>query len=285
LAGLNQPGEFDTWAEIKRSSRLQFIAGLLVVVIGGVWIVAMADKVILPLIVMAGNEVSTPDLTNLPKSVADSICTASRLQMTKTRTRQDDRVPPDIVIDQYPAAGTPVRPGRVIEVVISDQTGLVVCPNVIGRSPREVAIIADSAGLSFDGTTVSYLHSETEPEGIVIGQRPLAYTGVRRGERLMLTVSLGSTPVSPTVPDLIGCNLSEVKFILAKQGLLLGETVSFPDRNRTPGTVIGQNPAWGETAPTDGIVSITIAVEPLGRLGEDTLSYPGDSLANVESKR
>lgn len=233
------------------------------VVIGAFWLLGFVDRVVMPLLARSGVETAMPDLRRLHWTLADSICRRLRIDLVRARTRADDKIRPGVVVDQYPAAGTFVKPGRRVEVVVTDQAGLAVCPNVAQRSPREAAIIADSSGLAVNLEAVRYRHSDSEPEGIVIAQAPPAYTGVLPGTELILTVSLGPASSSPTVPELVGRNISEVVFLLAQQELKLGEVARYPDRSRVPGTVIGQSPSAGSLLPGDGKVAIKVAALPV----------------------
>ncbi len=210
-----------------------------------------------------------PDLRKISFDEADSICKLAGVELLPARIRSDDKLPPGIVIDQYPQAGSIVKPGRRAEVVVSGTAGLVPCPEVIGKAPSEAGLIADSSGLWLNIEAIRYRFSEIDPEGVIIEQSPLALTGLLKGSELRITVSLGSEPLNPSVPDLIGVNIENATLMLRKQGLRLGEVVKYPDRNHHPGTIIEQSMAPGASIGMDNIVNVRVAVEPIGGFSEE----------------
>lgn len=247
----------------RNRERLNLVAGGLVVFIGMIWVIVFIDRVVLPFICRSGVEFTMPDLRYKSFAVVDSICRNAKLDLLPARMRTDDKVRPGLVIDQYPEAGSIVKPGRRTEIVISGTIGLIACPDLIGKSPREAALIADSTGLWINTQDIRYSFSENDPEGVIVDQSPFALTGLMRGAEIRITVSLGVAPTNPVVPDLTGVTLENAALMLRKQGLRLGEVVKYQIRNHHPGTVIEQSVPAGEPVGDRQIVNVRIAVEPL----------------------
>ena len=244
-------------------SWLERIVGILTVLTAFIWLVLLVDHVIMPMITLAGVEREVPDMHHLDFERADSICNSLGLQLIKGRTRIEDKQNPGTILDQFPVAGAIVKPGRRIEVVISAQAGLSICPNMIGRSPREAAIMAHSAGLYVNPEKMRYWHSSSFPEGVVMRQSPQSGTEMNRGVELILTVSLGEKPEEIFAPDLVGRKGDAIGVILAKNSLRRGNIVRFPDRSSPSGTVLSQDPPAGTPMKPGGRVSVRIAVTPV----------------------
>ncbi len=265
----NKSGKPSAGSRKGSSWRVNLAAGTLVVFVGFAWLIALTDRVILPFISRADVEMSMPDLRRMTYAQAGSLCKVSRLELMPARIRSDDKAPVGVVLDQYPHTGSIIKPGRRVEVVVSGNSGLIACPDVVGKSPREAGLIADSSGLWLNMEAIRYQFSENDPEGVIIEQSPFALTGLLKGAEMRITISLGSAPAIPTVPDLIGVNIENASFMLRKQGLRLGEIITYPDRKHHPGTVIEQSRLPGDPAGEGDIVDVRIATQPVGGFFED----------------
>lgn len=228
------------------------------------WLVGLFDRVIMPFVTRAGAEITVPDLRHMSISDADSVCQLTGIEIVNEKKRLDDRYPPGVVLDQYPPAGSIVKSGRRMELVISERSALIPCPDVVGRSPREAVIMADSTGLNVDLDGITYSHSDKVPEGVVLAQNPSPLTGLTRGSVIRITVSLGDKPIQSVVPDLVGRNISDVRFQLAKQSLRLGRIERYPDRTLPVGSIMSQYPEAGSIVGEHSTVDVQMAVEPVG---------------------
>lgn len=247
----------------KASNSSGFAAGLLVLVSALIWLVVATDRAVMPLMTLTGVERTVPDLRHLKLSAADSLCRKEGLDLVMGRTRIDQSLPPGSVLDQFPVPGSRVKPGKRIEVVVSDREGLVACPYLEGRSPREAMLLADSSGLKVIEEHLRYANTLEFPEGVVFSQNPRAAALVRPGSEITLTVSLGPAQSDLTIPDLNGRTLADAKLDLAQRGMIAG-AVSFQVDAAVPaGTVLDQSPAPGNQSGAGGFVNLTVACESL----------------------
>ena len=152
-----------------------------------------------------------------------------------------------------------------------------ICPDVIGRSPREASIVADSLGLVVDFGKNKYRHSNKYPEGVVLNQSPEPGVELRRDDELTLTVSLGRVPTEIVAPDLVGRKLDNIGIVLAKYNLRLGHVNRYPDSTLPPGTVLTQKPLPGTPMKSGGRISVNIAVKPAEK------SIPNLDIAETDS--
>lgn len=262
----------DASGKRTRHAWFELIAGLVTVMIAVFWLMFLIDRVVMPLITIAGVEHRIPDLHFLTFSEADSICKRLDLELIPGRTRIENRLDPGTILDQFPVAGVSAKPGRRIEVVISDRERMVECPNVVGRSPREAAIAATSTGLTVKTERIRYRHSGKYPEGVVMIQDPDYKTMLHRGDELKLVVSLGVKPTEIIAPDLVGRKLEGVNIILAKYGLRLGIIRRFPDKSLPSGTIMSQDPPAGTAMKSGQKVSVRVAIAPISSSNPDTSS-------------
>lgn len=249
----------------RRRPSLERLAGLTVVIIAGCWLLLFVDRVVMPVVVFSGLEVEVPDVHHLPFVEADSICQALGLELVKGRPRIDERFPPGHVMDQFPVAGVKVKPGRRIEVVVSTPRELTICPDVIGKSLREAIIVVDSSGLQIVEDSIRFIHSENQPEGVVVKQKPSPMTKMTQDEEIEVTLSLGKRPSEIVAPDLIGHLFSDVEFLLRKNDLRFGKITHFPDSSHPEHTVISQNPPPGTVMKRFARIDLRVAIKPKGK--------------------
>lgn len=96
----------------------------------------------------------------------------------------------------------------------------------------------------------------SEPRGTIILSSPAAGTSARKGDTVILFVSLGPPP--STVPPLEGLSQEEAEKLLQEVGLRM--SVTERQSAKTPGTVIGSFPEAGSTLEEGGTVRIEVAV-------------------------
>lgn len=94
--------------------------------------------------------------------------------------------PAGTVSRQSPPAGTKIKKGREIGVIISKGLRFLVLPDVRGITFEEAEKILNRMGIPLE--KIIYIHSERYPENFVIAQRPEPEEG---GKAIKLIISLG----------------------------------------------------------------------------------------------
>lgn len=117
---------------------------------------------------------------------------------------------------------------------------------------RGVTTVPELAGLS----------EEEVPPGRVIESRPRAGSFVKRGAPIEGVVSLGARRVA--VPDLAGKAIPAAQLMLRSEGLEPGTTLGVLAAAGAPGTVVGQDPPSGASAPAGTSVDLLVALETAG---------------------
>ncbi len=116
-------------------------------------------------------------------------------------------------------------------------------PDIVNLSMRAAEAKLQEAGL---GTIKGNEEFDSErPKGAVINQRPEGGAIVKKGRRVILTISKGSA--SATVPKIEGYSLREARFLLEKEGLQPGGIIWLTDESKPDGVIIS-------TIPSDGTV-------------------------------
>lgn len=225
----------------KRRRRIAPIAllGLLLVLA-----VAAAAYAFLP--------VGVPGVAGLNEQEAQALVVEAGLSVESRYLFADD--PPGTVVRSEPAEGERVRRGRTVVLFVSRGPAVSDLADLRGRPLEEAEGLIEEAGLILGQVTDR--HDPALP-GTVLEQSPEPGR-IMRGTPVNLVVSKGPEMVS--VPEVTGKSWDEARTLLAQAGL---EPVREDVFNDAPeGTVVGQNPAVGETVAKGTPVTFTVSKGP-----------------------
>lgn len=143
-----------------------------------------------------------------------------------------------------------------------DAPVMVTVPDVLGKPVEEARQLLVNAGLASE---LTYMVSDTQPEGIVLDMGVAANTQVEKGSIILLTVSSGKAVIE--VPDVLGKTKDEAERLLKDKGF---EVTVSEDYSGTvaAGLVMTQSPEGSMTLPESSVVTITVS------LGKKPVSVP-----------
>jgi beta-lactam-binding protein with PASTA domain/predicted Ser/Thr protein kinase len=166
-------------------------------------------------------------------------------------------VPSGRVIRQSPDAGSIVKAGSSVKIVVSGGAASKPLMNVVGLSEANAAARLRKAGFK---TTTKTESSKTVEAGQVIATEPPAEADVQEGHLITLVVSSGPAPVR--VPDVTGQSLEAAEATLTNAELALGTITKRVSATQAPGTVLAQSPATGGSVRAGTKVDLTVAQAP-----------------------
>jgi serine/threonine-protein kinase len=164
-----------------------------------------------------------------------------------TLTERFSNLAKGLVVATDPPVGQKVRPGTVVNLVVSRGPELLAVPNVQGKPEAEAKALVNKAGFKY--TTVQ-VFSDTVPAGIVADQSPSSGRAPR-GSSITLQVSKGPELVS--VPDVRGRSRGEAVAQLEALGLRT-RVIAFPGAD----TVRTQSPGPGEQVRKGTVVTLGV---------------------------
>jgi hypothetical protein len=162
--------------------------------------------------------VQVPALKGTSEAQARLAITEAGLKLTEPVTYHSD---PDstagTVLDQVPPAGTTVRTGAPVTLIVNKGVEVASVPDLVGSTKDDAARILRRNGLLLGKTTEQF--SNTMPVGQVLAQSVPAGTRIQKGDAVDVTVSQGpetelppgealtpgGTAGSGDVPDVV-CN-------------------------------------------------------------------------------
>jgi len=219
----------------------------------------LANFVIMPLLV-GGEEVEVPDLTNMSFEAATAQLVEMGLNYEKVAEEYSADVPAGYVVSQRQEPGMKVRPGRIIELTVSAGSEDVRVPNVTKMSQRQAEDVLRRAGLVVGKVRESY--DPNVPESSVIGQNPEPGREVPRGTRVDILVSLGSEETSFKMPNLVGADYRTAVSRVSTWELVMGDTTFEFSVSIPPGHIIRQSPEVGATVSRGNTVTVVISKGP-----------------------
>lgn len=198
----------------------------------------------------------------------------------------NDKVQKDSVISQKPAAGMNVTAAEMITIDVSRGNSVAVeneVPDLTGKSKTDAQTILAALNLTLKVDGEQY--SDDCPEGTIVSQNPEAGQTISQSS-VSVILSKGKHPIeepqtepqeeepteqyeqsvsgsveAPTVkvPNITGLSLSELKAVLAKNNLVLGEVKYRSQDGATPDEVIEQFPLPGLEIQTGTAINIVVA--------------------------
>ena len=192
------------------------------------------------------------------------------LEVTFVEEASDD-VEKGKVIRTNPAAGTTVKDGDQIEVVVSSGAEQISVPDTTGKTITDA--INDLQEKGFTVKQGDDVYSD-QPVGKVAYTEPAAGKKADKGSEIKLYPSKGEENKYVSVPNLLGMTRSQARRELEKAGLKLGgETKSYSKTQKN--RVCEQSVAYGKQVEKGSSVDITLS------LGEEkTYTYQASVTIN-----
>ena len=200
---------------------------------------------------------TVPDLKGRSIAAALDQLAPLSLGLRKTGVEFDASVPISSVLRQDPLAGTVVREGKTVRVIVSQGGQTVLAPAVVGLPLRNAEMMLRQSQLALGEVSESY--SLKQDKGMVLSQDPKAEASVERDALVNLVVSGGPPPGGVSLmPDFLRKNVDEADAWSAGSGIKLDvktdATSLFPH-----GTVLTQTPAADSVLSPDSRVHLLVS--------------------------
>ena len=228
------------------------LVALLAFVVG----LSVFNSVLMPRLVHREGEVRVPDLENLTVEQAQKALVPTGLALSQAGERFDTGVPRGRIVQQDPAAGTPVRGKRRVSVTVSLGEEFSSGPALFGETRRGAQLLLEQSGLRVGGITRA--PSDAVGEGLVVATDPPAESVLPRGAVVALLISTGLGDEVFVMPDLVGREIGRAR----KQLEALGFRVLSPPAGPNSGPIVAQDPPAGVRLTRD----MSVTLQAAGRL-------------------
>ncbi|MFC1736240.1 PASTA domain-containing protein [Candidatus Hydrogenedentota bacterium] len=212
--------------------------------------------------IIAGNDpVQVPSVLNKDMADAFEELEKAGLDPVRESSKYHDHVAKGLVISQNPPSRSTVKKGRDVKLVISLGSRRLKVPNLVRTHIKTVNNVLVDAKLSKGH--LSYMHHDSVPRNLVIGQDPHAGSIVTIDRSVDFLVSLGPESLSFVMPKFVGLDLAVVQSMLGEMGIHDYHIQNHPDSERQVNLIIGQKPEANEIISQDGKVVVTRISTPV----------------------
>ncbi len=205
--------------------------------------------------------VLVPALIGTAESDASAEADRLNLKLVVVARQPSDRFPQGVVMGQQPPAGSHVREGRQLAIIVSNGVNIFPMPDLRYMSLREARLNCSRRHLIIASTKV--VPNDDVPANHVLSQDPVPLQSVREGSTVRLVLSKGP-PESVTVPDFVNQSIDEARDLAAQRKIHLGQIVWTPFGLQGPprGTIVRQSPPAGAHIDPFAPVSLQVSAGP-----------------------
>ena len=250
---------FDSMEKFAASHLRPFLAmmGVLVVVVGiiavSIFFVAVrgAEQTMVPEV--RGKELTEALLELQVKELHP------RIQLRYSQSSRDR----GHILEQDPRAGSIVKAGRPVRLVVSQGVMINRVENYIGRNIDDVRMDLQVFGAS-SGSPLLMLKEplmyDFSPEvpGTILRQKPEPGTDISGPMNLEFVISRGPEHVSVTVPQLVGLSLSSALEQIGRMGIVFEFSVRELREGEKGETVVYQSPSAGTSVISNTVIDLVV---------------------------
>jgi serine/threonine-protein kinase len=183
-------------------------------------------------------------MVGIPVVEADKLADAAGVRTRIDTERPDPGIPVGSVAFQTPEAGTQIKRGRSVGLVVSSGVDMRVVPKLAGLNARQAQLDAEHAGFAIE--EMVEVHTDIVERGRVIGTDPGEGAVRSFGTGIRMLVSVGPRPVELVMPSLVGKTAEEARLIVEELGLVMRSVKYERFRGRTSReVVVVQDPVAG----------------------------------------
>jgi beta-lactam-binding protein with PASTA domain len=251
---------------VRINSRL-IIRNVLIILIIFVIVAVSVSGVVFSIVRKGPPEVTVPKITGEELIEGLIILQKKRLRAV-IDPRYFSEYAKNIIVEQVPNAGSVVREGKDIKLIVSKGPIISIVEDYTGKTLSYVQNRLQEI-FSFQGKTikignVTYVTSD-QTQGTIIGQYPPPNTPITNVENVDLMISKGQELQAFYLDNYTGQNVNEIMQLLALRGVLVHietEEVVDPSQN---GLVISQDPSEGTLLKRNDTVTFRVGYLPSER--------------------
>jgi beta-lactam-binding protein with PASTA domain len=191
-----------------------------------------------------------------------------RIQLRYSQSSRDK----GYILEQEPRAGTIVKAGRLIRLVVSEGVMINRVEKYVGRNIDDVRMDLLTIAAASGGPLLSLkepLMYDFSPEapGTILQQRPEPGSDVSGPMTLEFVVSRGLENIPVTVPQFTGLALSAALEQIGRLGTLVVFSLRELNEGEKEGTVVHQEPSAGTGITSNAAVNLVVSIP--AELGEN----------------
>ncbi|MGW0610404.1 Stk1 family PASTA domain-containing Ser/Thr kinase [Streptomyces sp. NPDC002788] len=247
---------YDDRPDRRRGQQRKSSTSTILLAVAG--ILVLVGAVLIGWWAFSGNGVGN-DAVPAPNFVGETLTDAKQLAKNRdltvtTTTKPCENQSKGKVCEQDPTAGTNVKKGDTISLVVSAGAPKVAVPSVVGDSLDEAKATLEGDKYEFVVDTKS--KESPEDPGTVLEQNPRLGEEVEKGSTITLTIAKAAE--KSTVPDVLGRTCDAAKQQMEASNLVGNCTEVETDDDNQVGKVIATTPQAGTSVDPNSSVNIQI---------------------------
>lgn len=236
------------------------IAKIFALFIAVISVAGISGYLTLAFIIKSEDTVVTPKLIGKETVYALEILTDIGLNTKVKGFEYSFEVPVNHIIFQEPEAGSEIKKGRDVRIIISKGAVTVLTPNLKGLSIQQAHIIIEENGLHQCVLSADW-DRKVEKDNVITHFPPSGLL-IRRDSCINILVSLGRRPKAYKMPNLNGLYLDDAIILLERNNLSLGKIKPIFDKNKPQNIIISQEPLSGWRALEKTLINVTVNKKP-----------------------
>lgn len=209
-------------------------------------------------------QINLDDYTNKPVDEAIKLLEDMGIDV-KTSQEMSDEIEEGKVIRQLPSAGHVIQTGDSIRLFVSSGPNKFALDNYVGAEYTDAQSELEAQGIEVE---IGEEYNDSIPAGIIIKQTPESGTEMKKGDSVVLTVSLGAELMS--VPNLMGLTIDAATDALKNKNLKLGEVTEISS-GKEKGIIVKQSVAADEVVDKNTVVNVWVSK------GEESVPAPDNT--------
>lgn len=190
-----------------------------------------------------GTVVTVPNLVGATTSDASVSLQRAGLVMKILARKPNPGTPASAVLIQDPIAGTTVKAGQMVRVIVSSGARKDAVPNVVGSSLRVAQMTLARAGHALGD--VCRIHYGAENASEIVRQSPSPEDVSVASATVHVLLNLGAREENYVMPEVVGRDINEAIRFFEKSGILI-ESVTYRENSGfAKGIILAQQPERG----------------------------------------
>ncbi len=223
------------------------------------------DKYVMTAYTLQGQSVSVPDVEKMSYDKAVELLKSEGLAGKKSyNVRYIRDIDSNTVIAQRPSAGSEVKPGRTIYLILNKrEKPKFSVPDFYGRALEEVRQTLGRFDIEVKDIQQQTVYDPSE-DGRVLSQSVSPGTVIYSGSSVSLVVGKAKIVEKVRkipVPDVLGMSLKQAREIIVENGLNTGNVSYEYSTLLVPYTVINQKPAVNALVEPGKVVDLTVVID------------------------
>ncbi len=201
--------------------------------------------------------VTLPNITGQPYHTAETRLGSMGVSVRVTGKAPSTHLPRNYVINEIPAAGTQIKAGQSVDVVLSTGPQQVSVPDLKGQDSFQAVQNLTTQGLK---GIVKHVKSSS-PQGEVVSQSPAANTNLAEGRSVTIWVSDGPPEAAEVMPNLEGLSVEQAASALLGMNVSVGSPTTTYSTEPV-NTIIDQSPEPYASMAGVHQVNVTVSEGP-----------------------